>query len=54
MQALPQSRESREIFGENETTKKAPRRDQSRGLESQLQALVGTKLKIRFKIINGP
>ena len=43
MQALPQSRESREIFGENETTKKAPRRDQSPGLESRLQPLVGMK-----------
>ena len=42
MQAWPQSRESREIFGETETTKKAPRRDQSRGLESRLQPLVGT------------
>ena len=30
-----ESRESRKIFGENETT----RQDQSRGLESRLQAL---------------
>ena len=37
--AWPQSRESREIFGETETTKKAPRRDQSRGLESRLHPL---------------
>ena len=36
----PQSRESREISGENEPTKMAPRRDQSRGLESRLQALI--------------
>ena len=35
-----QSRESRKIFGETETTKIAPRRDQSRGLESRLQALL--------------
>ena len=40
---VPQSRESREIFGETETMKMAPRRDQSRGLESRLQALVHTK-----------
>ena len=33
---VPQSRESREIFGETETMKMAPRRDQSRGLESRL------------------
>ena len=32
--------QSREIFGETETMKMAPRRDQSRGLQSQLQALV--------------
>ena len=37
---VPQSRESREIFGETETMKMAPRRDQSRGLESRLQALI--------------
>ena len=36
---VPQSRESREIFGETETTEMAPRRDQSRGLESWLQKL---------------
>ena len=35
----PQSRESRRIFGETETTKMIPKQDQSRGLESQLQAL---------------
>ena len=40
--AWPQSRESRKIFGETETTKMAPRRDQSRGLESWLQPLVQT------------
>ena len=34
-----QSRESRGIFDETETIKIAPRRDQSRGLESWLQAL---------------
>ena len=39
-QGWPQSRQSRKIFGETETTKIAPRRDQSRGLESRLQALV--------------
>ena len=39
MQALPQSRESREIFGETETMKIASRRDQSLGLDSRLQAL---------------
>ena len=33
--------QSREIFGETETMKMVPRRDQSRGLESRLQALVG-------------
>ena len=33
------SRESREIIGETETRKIDPRRDQSRGLESRLQAL---------------
>ena len=33
-----ESRESRKIFGENETT----RQDQSRGLESRLQALLGS------------
>ena len=38
----PQSRESREIFGETETRKMVPRRDQSRGLESRLQPLVPT------------
>ena len=37
---VPQSRESREQFGETETMKMAPRRDWSRGLESRLQALV--------------
>ena len=36
----PQSRESRGIIGETETMKMASRRDQSRGLESRLQALV--------------
>ena len=41
MQGWLQSRESREIFGETETMKMAPRRDQSRGLESRLQALQG-------------
>ena len=40
IQGWPQSRESFEIFGETETTKMAPRRDQSRSLESRLQALV--------------
>ena len=41
-QSWPQSRESREIIGETETRKMDPRRDQSRGLESRLQALVLT------------
>ena len=45
MQAWPQSRESREIFGETETTKMAPRRDQSRGLESRLQPLVASEFE---------
>ena len=35
-----QSRESRGIFDETETRKMGPRRDQSRGLESRLQALM--------------
>ena len=39
LQGQSQSRESREIFGETETRKMAPRRDQSRGLESRLQPL---------------
>ena len=39
---VPQSREFREIFGETETMKMVPRRDQSRGLESRLQALLYT------------
>ena len=39
----PQSRESREIFGETETMILAPRRDQSSGLELRLQALLGTQ-----------
>ena len=39
-----QSRESRKIFGETETRKMDPRRNQSRGLESRLQALVHTVL----------
>ena len=39
-QIWPQSRESREIIGETETRKIDPRQDQSRGLESRLQALV--------------
>ena len=38
----PQSRESQEIIGETETMKMGPRRDQSRGLESRLQALLYT------------
>ena len=38
----PQSRDSREIFGETETRKRVSRQDQSRGLESRLQALMGT------------
>ena len=42
---VPQSRESREIIGETETMKMVPRRDQSRGLESRLQALVCTVVK---------
>ena len=42
---VSQSRESREIFGETETMKMAPRRDRSRGLESRLQALVTTLKK---------
>ena len=41
-QSWPQSRESREIIDETETRNMAPRRDQSRGLESRLQALVST------------
>ena len=41
-QSWPESRESREIIGENETMKMDPRRDQSRGLESRLQALICT------------
>ena len=39
----PQSRESRERFGETETRKRVPRRDQSRGLESRLQPLLSSK-----------
>ena len=39
IQGWPQSCESREISGETETMKMDPRRDQSRGLESRLQAL---------------
>ena len=45
----PQSHESREIFGETKTRKMAPRRDQSRGLEPQLQALVHAISKILFR-----
>ena len=41
-QNWPQSRESREIIGETETKKMDSRRDQSRGLESRLQALGDT------------
>ena len=44
---VPQSRESREIFGKTETMKMAPRRDQFRGFESRLQAL-SVNLKSRF------
>ena len=44
-QSWPQSRESREIIGETETRKMDPRRDQSRGLESRLQALICTMAK---------
>ena len=43
-QSLPQSRESGEIIGETETKKIDPRRDQSRDLESRLQALLGTDM----------
>ena len=54
-QSWPQSRESREIIGETETRKMAPRRDQSRGLESRLQALVlihtiGTSVFSKFAL----
>ena len=47
---VPQSRESREIFGETETIKMAPRRDQSRVLESRLQALLPT---LKLDVIHG-
>ena len=46
----PQSRESHEIFGETETTKKAPRRDQSRGLESRLQPLVSMYILLSLEL----
>ena len=45
----PQSRESRERFGETETRKRVPRRDQSRGLESRLQPLVMSKNPIQIE-----
>ena len=48
---VPQSRESREIFGETETVKIVPRRDQSRGLESRLQALVHTNTENLITIL---
>ena len=47
----PQSRESRERFGETETRKRVPRRDQSRGLESRLQPLVCTYFLYIYKSI---
>ena len=43
---MPWSRESRKKFGETETMKMVPRRDQSRGFESRLQALSRRKLGI--------
>ena len=45
---MVQSRESREIIGETETMKMDPRRDQSLGLESRLQARM---LHLVFKIV---
>ena len=46
-----QSRESRGIFDETETWKMGPRQDQSRGLESRLQALLGTKPDVKPNLI---
>ena len=46
--SICQSRESRGIFDETETRKMGPRRDQSRGLESRLQALVSTVPNVIF------
>ena len=43
----PKSWESREIIGETETRKMDPRRDQSRGLESRLQALLGSTYAVQ-------
>ena len=51
-QNWPQSRESREIIGETETKKKDLRRDQSRGLESRLQALISSNCKCCEEILN--
>ena len=45
---VPQPCESREIFGETETMKMAPRQDQSRGLESRLQAFVETVFESKY------